>query len=476
MDAPETLSPEELAQLDAQYAPFPPLREWRYAVSRPELWAGDKREIEVLRQELDPGHLERAVEVALRAAAFDTGAIEGLYTSDRGLTMSVATQAAAWQQKVDERGPDVRAFFEAQLATYQLVMDVATQRLPVTEAWLRELHRSLTAPQATYAVMTPVGWQEQPLPRGDYKRFPNHVRLTDGAKHAYAPVDLTGAEMHRLVEELVSPEFAGAHPAEQASYAHYALACIHPFADGNGRVARALASVYLYRDASVPFLLFAEDRLVYWDALAAADRGDHQPFGELVFDAGRTAMGMVADTLRAALAPSAEEALRQFRVLLTAQGGLTHQELDTVGIRLDNDLLQVFGDIMQRLELPPGVTANVQSTNFGGGQQVEAPSGFRRIVAGGSRYVQLYLSSAPPAQASRTPMFEVFVSTDRDREELFRIVQEGQRDEVRFSLREVYPQLSVSGQHRLRTFSERVVGRELHELLLAAAAAMKESD
>jgi len=87
--------------------------------------------------------------------------------------------------------------------------------------------------------MTTVGPQEQALPKGQYKIMPNHVRTRKGADHSYAPVDVTPAEMARLVAELRSDAFLTAHPVLQAAYAHYGLVAIHPFADGNGRVARA---------------------------------------------------------------------------------------------------------------------------------------------------------------------------------------------------------------------------------------------
>jgi len=87
--------------------------------------------------------------------------------------------------------------------------------------------------------MTTVGPQEQALPKRQYKIMPNHVRTRKGADHSYAPVDVTPAEMARLVAELRSDAFLTAHPVLQAAYAHYGLVAIHPFADGNGRVARA---------------------------------------------------------------------------------------------------------------------------------------------------------------------------------------------------------------------------------------------
>jgi Fic family protein len=245
--------------------------------------------------------------VAVRAAALDTGAIEGLYNVDRGFTMTVAVQGLAWQQMVEERGAGVRELFEAQLAAYELVLDAVTHKLPITEAWIRSLHETLCAPQKAYRVLTDQGWQEQELPKGEYKTRPNHVRLTDGTVHPYAPVDLVSTEMHRLVEQIRTPEFEAAHPVLQASYCHYAFVAIHPFADGNGRVARALASTFFYRAQSIPLLIFANQRPSYLDALALADQGDFAEVIELFRDRGIDTMQLVAESLMTAAVPKLQD-------------------------------------------------------------------------------------------------------------------------------------------------------------------------
>lgn len=239
----------------------------------------------------------RAGVVAVRAAALDTGAIEGLYTVDRGFTMTVAFQSLAWEQAIEERGAGVRELFEAQLEAYELVLDAVTRKLPITEAWIRALHEKLVAPQKTFRVLTEVGWQDQELPKGQYKTRPNHVRLTDGTFHAYAPVDRVPEEMHRLVEQIRTPEFESAHPVLQASYCHYAFVVIHPFADGNGRVARALASTFFYRAQSIPLVIFANQRPAYLDALHAADLGDHRPVIAFFRDRGIDTIQLVAENL-----------------------------------------------------------------------------------------------------------------------------------------------------------------------------------
>jgi Fic family protein len=59
-----------------------------------------------------------------------------------------------------------------------------------------------------------------------------------------------GDECERMFEKLcyaVQHEFRGNDPLVQAVAAHYHFAAIHPFLDGNGRTARALASILLQR-------------------------------------------------------------------------------------------------------------------------------------------------------------------------------------------------------------------------------------
>lgn len=54
--------------------------------------------------------------------------------------------------------------------------------------------------------------------------------------------------VHELMEELCTwmNEWSG-HPALKSAWVHIALAAIHPFKDGNGRTARVLASLAMYR-------------------------------------------------------------------------------------------------------------------------------------------------------------------------------------------------------------------------------------
>lgn len=54
-----------------------------------------------------------------------------------------------------------------------------------------------------------------------------------------------------------------------AAYLHAALVDIHPFADGNGRVARQLTNMVLLSEGLPPVLVPKEDRMAYFGALDA---------------------------------------------------------------------------------------------------------------------------------------------------------------------------------------------------------------
>jgi hypothetical protein len=463
---PDPLTAEEMAVVDSTYQAIPPFSEWPQGIPRPEIWDDYVAELHALRADHpSPDVLDTAVQTTMRAAAFDTGAIEGLYSTDRGLTMTVATQVATWQADLDAREPDARLYFEAQLEAYELVMDVVTDARPITEVWIRQLHEVLTRPQDTYVVQTPVGPQDRPLPRGEYKVDPNHVRLDNGRIHPYAPVEATAPEMARLVGEIASLAFTAAHPVIQASYVHYCLVAIHPFADGNGRVARAVASTYLYRGASIPLLILVDQRTPYFVSLEAADRGDRDAFVRFVADAAQSAMGMVIESMRTALAPRSADAIRVLGSLLTAQGGLTHHEIDVVGSRLQQEVMSFLAEALDGIDLPPGISKGLVGYGLGG----PVPSGFRSILSGGAGPSGATFMSSPPAHATVEIAVQVAVSTSDDDAQSFVIFDkradgEDQDDQIILGLHDVYPELSGSAQFRIRRYLERLLGRTLSKL------------
>src|SRR4029077_16408720 len=202
------LTSSELKALEAKHRPVAAFSEVQPWSIDEALWQRRLAAFEAKRQEVSEATSDKAVEMALRAAAVDTGAKEGLYPTDRGMTASIAEEEPGWQKLLTEKGPQVLPTFEAQLAAYRLSASLALSPLPINEATIRQLHTEMVKAQDSYTAYIPDrGAQEQRLPKGEYKKFPNIVVRADGSKHAYTPVADVPEAMKMFVEQLRSPQF-----------------------------------------------------------------------------------------------------------------------------------------------------------------------------------------------------------------------------------------------------------------------------
>lgn len=148
---------------------------------------------------------------------------------------------------------------------------------PLTVAKVQELHLRVTRDQRTVMGLNAEGRPVYlPMPHGVFKDRPNNPRRPDGRVHEYCPPDRVPDEMARLLTILSeAPE----DPVVRAAWLHHGLSCVHPFADGNGRLARTLASAPLVAGGLPPLEVMDQDReRLYLPALRAADAGDLTPF------------------------------------------------------------------------------------------------------------------------------------------------------------------------------------------------------
>jgi len=72
------------------------------------------------------------------------------------------------------------------------------------------------------------------------------------------------------------------HPLKKAAFIHHELVRIHPFWDGNGRVARLLTNFYLMRKGYPIIVVKKEDRKKYYQTLNKADHGDLSDFAVFI--------------------------------------------------------------------------------------------------------------------------------------------------------------------------------------------------
>ena len=261
-------------------------------------WADAVGRLEALRKD-DPERAAMAVRGAMMAAAHQSAALDGVLPLDHDLARSLIRGRASLAS-VDG---DAKAHVRANLDALELARDAG-----VTEAAIRRIHDAACRPQLTHQVIVDGHVQDHVMAPGDYKHHPNHIRFDDGGWRATAPVALVRPEMARLVELAGSPEFAARHPVAQAGWLHDTILHVQPFADGNGRVARALAGGVLLRTASVPLVVLHADGDLLHAVVALVDLMVSTDAGAL--DAWR-ARSAAADELRRQLVPVLEDALRR---------------------------------------------------------------------------------------------------------------------------------------------------------------------
>ena len=115
--------------------------------------------------------------------------------------------------------------------------------------------------------------------------------LKDSGKYRTGNVRITGSsttpptysKIVKLMDEYVQNiKKIKLNPIKKAAFIHHGLVWIHPFYDGNGRVARLLNNFYLMKKGYPPIVLKKEDRKKYYNALNKADHGDLSSFANFV--------------------------------------------------------------------------------------------------------------------------------------------------------------------------------------------------
>jgi fido (protein-threonine AMPylation protein) len=229
-----------------------------------------------------------------RRWAIETGIIERLYDLDRGTTELLVERgfdAALIRAGATDVDPEwLAGVLEDHRAGLEMVFDIIVRGRPLSVSFVKELHALLTRGQAETEAMDQFGHRLRvPLEHGRFKSRPNNPRRPDGTVHEYCPPEQVDSEMERLLAW--HEAHCGVPPEVEAAWMHHRFAQIHPFQDGNGRVARALASHVLIVGGGFPFIVDRDERGTYLDALEAADAGDLAPLAERVAGQQQAALG-----------------------------------------------------------------------------------------------------------------------------------------------------------------------------------------
>ena len=120
---------------------------------------------------------------------------------------------------------------------------------PLTETFIRQVHQVMLREDYKVYRKLPGGeTTSYTVHAGRYKTRPNSVITPTGERFEYASPDETPALMTDLVQWYNSAvEDNSLTPIQLAALFHYRYIRIHPFEDGNGRIARLMVNFILRR-------------------------------------------------------------------------------------------------------------------------------------------------------------------------------------------------------------------------------------
>jgi Fic family protein len=187
------------------------------------------------------------------------------------ILFGLTSQAKPFKDSLEMRGHN---------AAIICIEEVIKQERPLTENFTRELHELILKEPYEVDAITPDGKPtKKTITIGQYKTVPNHVKTQTGEIFYFATPEETPAMMADLLKWYNdNKNKTELHPVLFATEFHYRFIRIHPFDDGNGRIARLLMNFILMQKGYPPAIIKTEEKKAYFTALQQADAGQPEYF------------------------------------------------------------------------------------------------------------------------------------------------------------------------------------------------------
>lgn len=151
--------------------------------------------------------------------------------------------------------------------------EAMNNEIPLTENFIRTLHHTLLRKDyRVYRHQFDKNITSYMVHAGCYKTRPNSVITVTGERFEYASPEETPALMTDLITWYNNEEKQGIlSPIELAAMFHYRYIRIHPFEDGNGRIARLMVNYILFRHNYPMLIVKSKEKEQYLTALNKCD-------------------------------------------------------------------------------------------------------------------------------------------------------------------------------------------------------------
>ena len=168
---------------------------------------------------------------------------------------------------------DVQEMTASNVGLRMITEEAVRKEVPLTQNFIRTLHKTLLREDYTVYRNLPGGQvTSYVIHAGQYKTRPNSVITRYGDRFDYASPEETPALMTDLVDWYNTAEQCGKFtPVELAAIFHYRYIRIHPFEDGNGRIARLMSNYILARHGYPMIVVRSRKKNEYLEALHKTD-------------------------------------------------------------------------------------------------------------------------------------------------------------------------------------------------------------
>ena len=168
---------------------------------------------------------------------------------------------------------DVQEMTASNVGLRMMTKEAKVKETPLTQNFIRTLHKTLLREDYTVYRNLPGGVQASyVIHAGQYKTRPNSVITRYGDRFEYASPEETPSLMADLVDWYNKSEQEGKlSPVELAALFHNRYIRIHPFEDGNGRIARLMVNFILTRHNYPMVVVRSRKKSEYLEALHQTD-------------------------------------------------------------------------------------------------------------------------------------------------------------------------------------------------------------
>ncbi|MGB4776158.1 MAG: Fic family protein [Daejeonella sp.] len=233
-----------------------------------------------------------------RQHAIETGIVERMYDLSKGVTETLIEKGFAdtlishgdFSENMTK--DELMNHLKDHLAAVDSVFEFVKSNRQLTIGFIYELHQIVTQHQQWAEGRDQFGNKHKiQLLKGKFKERENNPSRQDGdvkITYRYCPPEHVDAEMDNLLliyEQLIQQQI---HPLIIAAWFHHSFTIIHPFQDGNGRMARLLASLIFIKFGFFPLTVLREEaKDIYIKSLEEADQGKPQPIVDYFVDIQR---------------------------------------------------------------------------------------------------------------------------------------------------------------------------------------------